>query len=69
MKFKDEAMTITMIGLVSIGAIVGGAVVIWGNPGTLSFGEYLDDLKNFAYAVAGIGGARAIVHAAKALSK
>jgi len=59
--------TFLIVALVAIVAVVGGAVVIWGDPGVLSFNEYLDYLKNFAYAVAGIGGARAVLAAGKAI--
>ena len=51
-----------MIGaLVLIAAGVGGAVVIWGHDGALSFDKYLDLLKNFALAVGILGVGRGIV--------
>lgn len=43
--------TALMAGLVAIAAVVGGAVVVWGPPGALSFESYLDSLKGFATAV------------------
>lgn len=40
--------------------IVGGAVVIWGEPGTLSFQDYLNDLEKFGVAVGLLGVGRGI---------
>jgi hypothetical protein len=52
--------TIIMGALVLIAAAVGGAVVIWGKPGALSFQEYLNMLKTFAVAVGILGVGRGI---------
>jgi hypothetical protein len=52
--------TITLITLVAIAAIVGGAVVIWGPSGALSFQQYLDDLEKFAVAVGLLGIGRGV---------
>jgi hypothetical protein len=43
--------TVLTVILVAIAALVGGAVVIWGPAGALSFQQYLDDLQKFAVAV------------------
>lgn len=43
--------TVMTVILVAIAALVGGAVVIWGHPGALSFQDYLNDLQKFAVAV------------------
>jgi hypothetical protein len=59
-KFFEMPMTWLMIGLCTIAAVVGGAVVIWGDPGTLSFAEYLDTLWKFALAAAGVAVARGV---------
>jgi hypothetical protein len=53
--------TIMTAGLVLIAAVAGAGVVIWGDPGALSFEEYLDLLKNFAIAVGVLGIGRGIV--------
>jgi hypothetical protein len=53
--------TIMTAGLVLIAAVAGAGVVIWGDPGALSFQEYLDMLKNFAIAVGVLGIGRGIV--------
>jgi heme A synthase len=49
--------TIGVLGLTAIIAIVGGAVVIWGHPGALSFDQYVNAMWKFALAagVLGIG--------------
>jgi hypothetical protein len=54
-------MTITLMALVLMVTAVGGAVVIWGNEGALSFERYLDLLKDFAIAVGILGVGRGIV--------
>ena len=43
--------TATMVVLVFIAAVVGGAVVIWGPSGALTFAQYLNALRDFAIAV------------------
>ena len=62
-KLSDSAPWATLLvgGLVLIAAGVGGAVVIWGKDGALTFSEYLDLLKNFAIAVGILGIGRGIV--------
>ena len=57
-------MTVLMILVVTVAMGVGGAVVIV-NPETLAFSEYLDNLKTFALAIAGLAGARGILGAGK----
>ena len=52
--------TIIMGILVVVAAAVGGAVVIWGPPGALSFETYLNLLKDFAIAVGILGIGRGI---------
>jgi hypothetical protein len=52
--------TIALLSLVVIVAGVGGAVVIWGNPGVLSFERYIDLLKSFAIAIGILGVGRGI---------
>lgn len=52
--------TIIMGILVVIASAVGGAVVIWGPPGALSFETYLGLLKDFAIAVGILGVGRGI---------
>lgn len=47
---------------------VGGAVVIWGPSGALSFQQYLDDLKNFGIAIGLLGVGRGVRSGAKLLS-
>jgi hypothetical protein len=51
--------TVLMVLIAVIVVGVGGAVTIV-HPETLTFKQYLDDLKQVALAVAGLGGARAI---------
>jgi hypothetical protein len=63
MKFFNDSMpwaTILAGILVVVAAGVGGAVVIWGKPGALSFEQYLDLMKNFAIAVGILGIGRGI---------
>jgi hypothetical protein len=48
-------VTIGVILLTTVIAIVGGAVVIWGHPGALSFQEYIDTMWKFAVAVGIVG--------------
>jgi hypothetical protein len=61
MKFINDGpvMTVTLCILIVVAALVGGAVVIWGDPGALSFEGYLNVLWKFALAVAGLAYARA----------
>lgn len=44
--------TVTVVVLTVIAAAAGAAVVIWGNPGTLSFANYLKYMGEYA---AGLG--------------
>lgn len=48
--------------------VIGGLVICVVNPDTLTFKEYLDVLEKFAFAVAGLGFARALPSAAKMLN-
>lgn len=57
-EFPWATAMIFIVGVVVV--LVGGAVVIWGTPGTLSFNDYLNDLKNFAVAVGLLGIGRGI---------
>jgi hypothetical protein len=52
--------TLMTVLLVLIAAVAGAGVVIWGDPGALSFEKYLDLLKNFAIAVGVLGIGRGI---------
>lgn len=52
--------TFGVLGLTSIIAIVGGAVVIWGHPGALSFNEYVDAMWKFALAAGVLGVGRGV---------
>jgi hypothetical protein len=64
MKILNDSVpwaTIMTAGLVLIAAAAGAGVVIWGDPGALSFEQYLDLLKNFAIAVGILGIGRGIV--------
>src|SRR5436190_10945300 len=59
--------TVMIVAIVLIAAGGGLAVVII-NPDTLTFQQYLDDLKAFAFAVAGFAGAKALLESAKQVS-
>lgn len=61
-------MTVLMIVVVAVVLGVGGAVVITA-PDTLSFEQYLDQLKTFALAIAGLAGARGIVAASHTVAE
>lgn len=61
-------MTVLMIVTAVIAMGVGGAVVIV-NPDTLTFEQYLDNLKTFALAVAGLAGARGVLGAGKRVAE
>lgn len=51
--FKDVGLvTAVACAIAVIAAVVGGAVVIWGEPGALSFQDYLVAMAGF---VAGLG--------------
>lgn len=52
--------TAMMFVLVTVAAVGGAAAVIWGRSGTLTFEQYLRYMKDFAFAVAGLGVARGI---------
>lgn len=72
MTFTDKLhewgpMTVLMIIAAIIAMGVGGAVVLL-NPETLTFRQYLDDLKTFALAIAGLAGARGVLGAGKTLA-
>lgn len=69
MTFPDKLndwgpMTVLMIVAAVIAMGIGGAVVVV-NPDTLTFEQYLDNLKTFALAIAGLAGARGILGAGK----
>jgi hypothetical protein len=59
-------LTVLLCIVVAIVLLVGGAVCVV-NPDTLTFAQYLDDLKTFGLAVAGLGVGRGIHGAAKTL--
>lgn len=52
-------MTVLLVIVVAIVLGIGGVVVVV-HPETLTFRQYLDDLKTFALAVAALGGAKAL---------
>lgn len=56
---KWGPMTVALVVIVVIAVGAGGGVVIT-HPETLTFQQYLDDLKAFALAVAGLGVARGV---------
>jgi len=55
--------TIFACGLTAVYAVVGGALVIWGDPGALSFDQYGDTLVKFAGAIGLLGIGRGIAAA------
>lgn len=66
LNFNTWGPATVLIVLVSVIVVgVGGAVVIL-QPETLTFRQYLDDLQKLAFAIAGLGGARAIMAHAQA---
>jgi hypothetical protein len=52
--------TFGVMVLTIVAALVGGAVVIWGNPGALTFNEYLDYMWKFAGAIGILGIGRGV---------
>ena len=62
----DETMnefpwaTVTIVVLTVVAALAGAAVVIWGNPGTLSFADYLKYMGEYAAGVGLVGIGRGI---------
>lgn len=60
--------TVVLVALVVIAALVGGGVVIWGEPGALTFKQYLDDLEKFAIAVGILSIGRGVRSGAKLLA-
>lgn len=52
--------TFTSVVLTVIFALVGGAVVIWGDPGALSFDDYMKSMAGFAVAQGFLGIGRGI---------
>jgi hypothetical protein len=52
--------TVLVCVLVAVAAVVGGAVVIWGHDGALSFKDYLSLLTKFAGAIGLVGIGRGI---------
>jgi hypothetical protein len=72
MKLFSNALpwaTIGLFALTLIYALVGGAIVIWGDPGALSFNEYGDKLVWFAGAFGVLGVGRGIAAAKKPTKK
>ena len=67
MKLSDALpwATIFACGLTAVYAVVGGALVIWGDPGALSFDQYGDTLVKFAGAIGLLGIGRGIAAAKK----
>lgn len=61
-------MTVLMVIAAVIVLGIGGVVVIL-NPDTYGFGAYLDDLKTFALALAGLGVGRGILAAGKSIGE
>jgi len=61
--------TLLFVWLMFIATLVGGAVVIWGDPGVLSFDAYLDHLQKFALALAAGGAGKGLFEIGKALKK
>lgn len=71
MKLSDALpwATIFACGLTVIYAVTGAIVVVWGDPGALSFAEYGERLRDFAIAIGLLGIGRGILKAkAKAKS-
>ena len=52
--------TFCIVFLTVVAAAVGGAVVIWGKPGVLSFQEYLKYMSGYAAALGLLGIGRGI---------
>lgn len=52
--------TIGVLGLTGVIAVVGGAVVIWGHPGALSFDSYVNAMWKFALAAGVLGVGRGV---------
>jgi hypothetical protein len=52
--------TFGVMSLTVIIAIVGGAVVIWGHPGALSFNDYIGAMWKFALAAGVLGVGRGV---------
>ena len=62
-------ITMLLVWFGFIASVVGGAVVIWGDPGVLSFDQYLDHLQKFALALAAGGAGKGLFEIGKALKK
>lgn len=65
MKEEFPWATFCVVVLTFIVAAVGGAVVIWGEPGALSFAEYARLLARFAIALGVLSIGRGIRHTAR----
>jgi hypothetical protein len=52
--------TITAVLITIVASVAGAAVVIWGDPGTYSFSNYLDDMKGFVIGIGVLGLGRGI---------
>jgi heme A synthase len=61
--------TACIVILTILAALVGGAVVIWGEPGALSFEDYLKSMAMFAGALGLLGIGRGIRANAKLSSR
>lgn len=59
---KSNVATYLMLALAAVIVGIGGVVVISGN---MTFAEYLDDLKKFAYAVGAFAIGKGILNHAK----
>lgn len=58
-------VTIFLCSITVVYALIGGAVVIWGHPGALSFDEYTKFLIGFAGALGLLGIGRGISSSTK----
>lgn len=61
-------VTALLVVIALIVVCVGGAVVIWGPDGALTFQQYLDDLEKFGVALGLLGIGRGIRSGAMKLS-
>jgi hypothetical protein len=61
--------TVTVVALTIIAAVAGAAVVIWGDPGTLSFENYLKYMGAYAVSLGLLGIGRGVRAGAKLLAQ
>lgn len=66
MSFTTWGPATVLLVLVAVIVVAVGGVVTITHPETLSFSDYLDDLKQLGFAIAGLGGARALFAHAQA---